>query len=330
VRALVVAGLLGALAAPALAEGTELRIATLAPAGSTWSKKLSKASDDIKEKTSSRVSLKWYEGGTQGDEKDFVRKVGLGQLDGAAVTSIGLSMIDESIRVLELPGMFDSIDEMNYVADKMWPKFQANFKAKGYLLADRGEVGWYYVMSKDKIESLADLQHAKPWLWGDDKIMKALYAKLNVTPVPLGVPEVDAALTSGRINAIYSSPLAAVALQWSTKVKYRTDLALFYGVAATVISKKAFDVLSKDDQNTVLDRLKKAGGQIRTAVRKDNDDADKSMQRSGVKVTPVAFKAEFQKDAEAVWKELVGKVYTQAQLDDVLKYRQEYRDKHKK
>jgi TRAP-type C4-dicarboxylate transport system substrate-binding protein len=330
VKALVVASLLAALAAPALADGTELRIATLAPAGSTWSKKLGKASDDIKEKTASRVSLKWYEGGSQGDEKDFIRKVGLGQLDGAAITSIGLSMIDESIRVMELPGMFDSIDEMSYVADRMWPKFQAAFKAKGYILADRGEVGWYYIMSKDKIESLSDLQKAKPWLWGDDKIMKALYAKLNVTPVPLGVPEVDAALTSGRINACYSSPLAAVALQWSTKVKYRTDLAVFYGVAATVISKKAFDSLSAEDQKTLLARLKKSGEEIRKAVRKDNDDADKSMQRSGVKVTAVSFKADFQKDAEQVWKDLVGKVYTQDQLDDVLKYRQEYRDKHKK
>jgi TRAP-type C4-dicarboxylate transport system substrate-binding protein len=329
-RALLIGSIVAGLAAPAMADGTELRIATLAPAGSTWSKKLSKASDDIKEKTSSRVSLKWYENGSQGDEKDFVRKMGLGQLDGAAVTSVGLSMIDVSIRVLELPGMFDSVEEMDAVADKMWPKFQAEFKAKGYILADRGDVGWFYVMSKDKIESLADLQKSKAWLWGDDKIVSALYGKLSVNPVPLGVPEVDGALTSGRINMCYGSPLAAVALQWNTKVKYRTDLALFYGIGATVIAKKAFEALSADDQKTLMAGLKKSGNEIRKAVRSDNADADKSMQRQGVKVTTVAFKADFDKAAQAVWKDLAGKVYTQAQLDDVLKYRQEYRDKHKK
>ena len=329
-RALLVGGLLAALGAQAVADGTELRIATLAPSGSTWSKKLAKASADINEKTEKRVSLQWFEGGSQGDEKDYVRKIGLGQLDGAAITSVGLSMIDESIRVLELPGMFDSVDEMDYVAEKMWPKFQAEFKAKGYILADRGDVGWFYVMSKDKIESLADLQKSKAWLWGDDKIVGALYDKLGVKPVPLGVPEVDAALTAGRINECYGSPLAALALQWNTKVKYRTDLALFYGVGATVISKKAFDALSAEDQKTLLTQLKKSGNDIRKAVRKDNDDADKAMQRSGVKVTAVTFKADFDKAAQAVWKDLAGKgVYSQAQLDDVLKYRQEYRDKHK-
>ncbi|HTJ45169.1 MAG TPA: TRAP transporter substrate-binding protein DctP [Kofleriaceae bacterium] len=329
-KTIIVASILAALAAPALADGTELRIATLAPSGSTWSKKLAKASADINEKTEKRVSLKWYEGGSQGDEKDFVRKIGLGQLDGAAITSVGLSMIDESIRVLELPGMFDSIEEMDYVAGKMWPKFKAAFEKKGYVLADRGDVGWFYILSKDKIESLKDLQGAKPWLWGDDKIVKALYGKLGVSGVPLGVPEVDAALTSGRINACYGSPLAAVALQWATKVKYRTDVALFYGVGATVISKKAFDALDPKDQKTILDRLAKSGNEIRKAVRQDNVDADKGMQRSGVKVTTISFKADFQKAAEATWNDLAGSVYTKDQLADVLKYRQEYRDKHKK
>ncbi len=335
-RALLSLAVLGAsisaLGAPALADGTELRIATLAPTGSTWSKKLAKASDAIKEKTAERVSLKWYEGGSQGDEKDFVRKIGLGQLDGAAITSVGLSMIDESIRVMELPGMFDSIEEMDAVADRMWPKFVASFKAKGYVLADRGDVGWFYILSKDKIENTADLAKTKMWLWGDDKIVSAMYGKLGVNGVPLGVPEVDAALTAGRITGCYGSPLAAVALQWNTKVKYRTDLAMFYGVGAIVISKKAFDALSAEDQKALLAGLKKSGSEIRKAVRQDNIDADKGMQRSGVKVVAVsaAMKADFQKAAEQVWKDLVGKVYTQQQLDDVLKARDEYRAKHKK
>ena len=212
----------------------------------------------------------------------------------------------------------------------MWPSFQKAFKAKGYVLADRGDVGWFYILSKDKIESLKDLQGTKIWLWGDDKIVSALYKQLGVSSVPLGVPEVDAALTAGRISACYGSPLASVALQWNTKVKFRTDIALFYGVGATVISQKAFDALSAADQKTILDRLKKSGAEIRKAVRQDNIDADKSMQRSGVKVTTVAFKDDFDKASQKVWNDLADKVYSKDQLAAVLKYRDEYRAKHKK
>ena len=62
-------------------------------------------------------------------------------------------MIDESIRVLELPMMFESADELDYVADKMWPNFAKKFEKKGFKLHDRGEVGWVYFLSKDKVES---------------------------------------------------------------------------------------------------------------------------------------------------------------------------------
>src|SRR3954468_12784004 len=118
----VIASLVGAHAAHA--DGTELRLATLAPSGSPWMEVLDKAADEIKQKTAGRVTMKYFEGGQQGDERDFVRKIKLGQLDGAAVTSIGLAMIDESIRVLEVPMLFQSAEEVDYVADKMWPIFQ--------------------------------------------------------------------------------------------------------------------------------------------------------------------------------------------------------------
>ena len=320
-----------ATSAHAQSSSTELRMATLAPNGSTWSVNFAKSASAISTKTSGRVTLKWYEGGSQGDEKDYVRKIGLGQLDGAAITSTGLSMIDESIRVLELPDLFDSVDEMDYVVAKMWPSFQKAFAAKGYILADRGEVGWFYLMSKQKLGSIADLTKAKPWLWSDDKIAQAMYARLGVSGVPLGVPEVDAALTSSRLDTIYSSPLAAVALQWSTKVNYRSDLAMYYGVGAIVISKKAFDALPAADQKVVTTALQKYGREIRSDVRKDNVDADKSMIRAGVNVAnaDASMRSAWDAAAQQVWKDLVGKVYTQAQLDEVLKLRAEYRAKRK-
>src|SRR5438128_881076 len=104
---------LATLASPrsAAADNVELRIATLAPDNSKWTLTLDKAADEIKEKTAGKVTLKYFKGGQQGDERDYIRKIKLGQLDGAAVTAIGLSMIDESIRVLELPMMFDSVEE---------------------------------------------------------------------------------------------------------------------------------------------------------------------------------------------------------------------------
>jgi TRAP-type C4-dicarboxylate transport system substrate-binding protein len=316
----------------AKADNVELRIATLAPSGSPWMEVLDKAAAEIKTKTSGRVTMKYFEGGQQGDERDFVRKIKLGQLDGAAVTAIGLAMIDESIRVLELPMMFESAEELDYVADKMWPYFQKKFAAKGFRLNDRGEVGWIYFLSKNKVESLADLKGQKLWMWGDDQLVGAMFKKLGVNGVPLGVPEVDAGLTSGKINAAYGSPVAAVALQWYSKVKYMTSMPMSFAIGATVISNDALKKITPEDQKIVEDIGKANAKKLRKVIRKANEDAKGTMTRKGITVvnTPVTMVDEFTKDSQEAWKELTGKIYSKEELDMVIKYRDEYRAKHKK
>jgi TRAP-type transport system periplasmic protein len=318
-----------ASASTARAENVELRLATLAPSGSPWMEVLGKAQAEIKDKTGGRVTLKYYEGGQQGDERDFVRKIGLGQLDGAAITSIGLAMIDESIRVLELPMMFSSAEELDYVADKMWPYFQKKFEKKGYELGDEGDVGWVYFLSKKKVSTLADLKDQKVWMWGDDKVVQETFKVLGVSGVPLGVPEVDANLTSGKINACYGPPLAAMTLGWASKVKYMTSMPMSYAIGATVIKLDAMKKISADDLKKIKKITKKVSKDLRKSVRKDNKNAEKQMQRKGVQITNVdaAMVADFQKASEQVWKNLVGKVYSQDELDMVLKYRAEYRAK---
>ncbi len=318
-----------ALASPAIADNTELRIATLAPSGSPWMEVLGKGQAEVGKQTAGRVTIKYYEGGQQGDEKDFVRKMGLGQLDGAAVTSVGLSMLDESIRVLELPRMFESVEELDYVADKLWPYFQKKFEKKGYKLADRGEVGWVYFFTKDKVDSVAGLKAQKLWLWGDDSIVSALYKKLGLNGVPLGVPEVDAALTSGKINGCYSSPVAAVALQWYTKTKFVTSMPMSFAIGATVITAKSMAKMSPEDAKAFDAIGKSTQKKLRKVIRKASDDAMKTMQRKGVTVvqTPAPMVADFDKAAQDVWKDLVGKVYSKEELDMVLKARDEYRAK---
>jgi TRAP-type C4-dicarboxylate transport system substrate-binding protein len=320
---------MGALVAPAAAENTEIRLATLAPSGSPWMQVLSKVQAEIKDKTGGRITLKYYEGGQQGDERDFVRKIGAGQLDGAAITSVGLAMIDESIRVLELPMMFVSAEELDYVADKMWPYFQKKFEKKGFKLNDRGDVGWIYFMSKSKVASLADLKGQKLWMWGDDQLVGAMFKKLGLNGVPLGVPEVDSGLTSGKITACYGSPVASVALQWYSKVKYMTSMPMSFAIGATVVSMKSLDKISAEDRKAVETIGKNGSKKLRKVIRKANEDAKTTMTRKGITVvnTPVEMVADFEKAAQEVWKELVGKLYTQAELDMVLKHRDEYRKK---
>lgn len=320
--------------APVAAE--EIRIATLAPKGSPWMSELDKAAAEIKEKTAGRVTLKYFEGGQQGDERDAIRKADCGQdscqLDGVAVTSVGLSMIDESIRVLELPRMFETAEELDFVADKMWPYFQKKFEAKGWKLNDRGEVGWIHFLSKNPLTSMDAVRKEKIWQWGDDKLVKAMFTKLKVNGVPLGVPEVDSSLTTGRISAAYGSPVSAVALQWYTKVKYMSSMPMSFGIGATVVRMKTLQKLSEEDRKTVQEIGRSASRKLRKVIRKANGDAKTTMTRKGVQLsdTPADVIKAFDEAAQATWTELADKMYSKKELEMVIKYRDEYRAKNKK
>jgi TRAP-type C4-dicarboxylate transport system substrate-binding protein len=320
---------IAATAGTAAAENVEVRLATLAPEGSSWMKVLGKGAAEIDTKTAGRVKVKYYAGGVQGDERDAVRKMNLGQLDGVAVTSVGLAMVEESIRVLELPRMFESIEELDYVADKMWPYFEKKFDAKGFKLGDRGDVGWIYFMSKAEVKSIADLKAQKLWMWSDDGMVRAMYKQLGVSGVPLGVPEVESSLTTGRINACYGSPLAAVALQWNTKIKYMTSMPMSFAIGATVLKKDVYAKVSAEDVALVQKITRGMSKALRKQIRKDNESARKTMLRKGVKVTETSpeMLAKFDEAAKKVWAELTGKMFTKAELEMVLKYRDEFRAK---
>ena len=327
----VIAGVVLAVlgARPAAAESQQVRIATLAPAGSPWMEVLERAAAEIAEKTERRVTIKYYTGGQQGDERDFIRKIKLGQLDGAAVTALGLSLIEPSIRVLQLPMLLESQDEVDYVAGKMWPYFQKKFEAKGFRLGERGELGWIHLFSKAKVTSMAELRKQKLWLPGDEQLDASLLAKLKVQGVPLRIPEVDGALTTGRINACFSSPLGLIALQWFTKVKYMSTPPMLYAIGATVLSLDAEQKVSSEDRKIIAAIAKRSQKKARVYIRKANDDARKALLRRGVTVveTPKAMLDELTAIGASVQQELIGKVFSKEELAMVIAHRAEFRAK---
>ncbi len=322
---LVLAAALVCLPSLALAE-TTIRMATLAPRGSAWAKIMEKSAKELEKKTNGRVKIKYYFSGQQGDERDVVRKMKLGQLDGAAVTAVGLGLIKSDVRVLELPFLFSNDKQVDYVREKMAPEF----KEAGYVLPAWGDVGWVHLFANLPVKSKADLQKTKMWAWTDDPIVRATFRRLGVNGIPLGVPDVLPSLQTGLINACYGSPLGAGALQWYTKVKYATNDAMSYAIGALVIRKEVFDKLDPADQKLMLEQGRAVGKDLMKIVRRDNERAKKAMQKSGIDFisVPADMRKEWESEGKKVWDELAGQLYSKSLLEQVKKYAAEAKAKH--
>ena len=320
----VIAALFLALTAgiPAFAAGAAntIKIATVAPEGSTWMNLMDELSERVKTETDGRVKVRFYPGGVQGDEKVVLRKMITGQLQGAGLTGVGLGELAPQLRVLELPLLFRTQDEVRSVHERMDPDFEAILEKRGFTLLGWSEVGFIYLFSKEPVRNGADLRRMKAWLWEGDPLAEAFLNELGVSPVPLGVTDVMTGLQTGLVEAVYVSPLAAIALQWFSRVSYVTDLPVTHALGAVVVKSDALAELSAADRETVMRLARDVFGKLAVATEKENLRAREVLVERGlqfVKPDP-ATREEFEAIGDRVRGRLTGKLYDEALLTRVL------------
>jgi TRAP-type transport system periplasmic protein len=305
----------------ATSRADELKIATLAPRGSAWADIMEDGAARLAAATAGRVTLRYYFGGQQGDEKDVVRKMKLGQLDGAALTAVGLGLIQPDILVLQLPYLFRSDRQVDRVRAELAPDFERELDAAGYVLVGWGDVGWVKTYSTVPIDTPQAFLSVKMWQLADDPISRELFQLLGVNGVPLGIGEVLPALQTGAVQAVFGPPLAVIALQWHTKIRFMTDRPSNYAVGALVIRKAAFARLSAADQKLFLDGSHETSARLTASVRRDNERAERALLKLGVKVihVPDVAQAALVDAGQKVQQRLAGKLYPPELLDKVLK-----------
>lgn len=287
--ALLFAAAVGALSPNARADDTHvLKIATLAPEGSMWMNLFHEWARDVESHTGGAVKIKFYSGGVAGDERDCVRKMRMGQLGGAAVTSVGLGLIQPEVRVLEVPLLISSYDELDYVRGTLDAELRAKFDEKGFVLLGWGDVGPIQIFSTQPVRSRADLAKTKLWQWADDPISKVMFDTLGLRGVPLGPPDVLPSLSTGMVDTVLGSPLAVLALQWHTRLRYVTRMRFGQAIGATVVTRAQFDKLTEAQRQIVLADARVLERKLLTQVRGENDRALAAMVKQGFTVVDAA------------------------------------------
>ncbi|MBV8062826.1 MAG: TRAP transporter substrate-binding protein DctP [Nevskia sp.] len=299
--------------------GTVIKFAVLAPPGSKWMESINKMNSDLDKKSGGKLKMKIYAGGTMGDEKDVVRKIKQGQLQSAAFTGTGLGEILPSVRVLELPMLFDSTEQIDAVTSKLEPHFNKEFADKGYELLAWSEVGWVYIFSNKPIKNMAELKGTKMWMWEGDRLAKTMFEEMHISPVPLSLTNVRSSLQSGLIDAVYAPPMAVTALQWNSKVRYMLNMRLSNTIGAFLVDKKSYDALSPDLQQLLKAETQKAAREIVGYSRTQNNQTIAALKSQGLQVTDVGApeREEFTAAAHRAAKDLEGQLYPASLLGEV-------------
>jgi TRAP-type C4-dicarboxylate transport system substrate-binding protein len=316
VKKTLLAALLLALT-PALGQAqVQIKLGTLAPNGSTWHELLKEMAERWSQASNGQVKLRIYAGGTQGNEGEMVRKMAVGQLQGAAVTTVGLHDISPEPQALTVPLMFDSAAELQKALPVLEPKLDAMLEKKGYVALTWGAIGAIKLFCTKPYRTPAEAAGAKIFAWeGDPGSVKAWKAA-GFNPVVLSSTDVITSLQTGMIECIPNVPLYVLTARLFEKAPYMIDVNWGWLVGATVVRKDAWEKIPADLRPKLVAIAKELGKKVDAEVAKLNGEAVTAMEKQGLKVVAVDAAA-WRATAEKSWPVVRGEVIPAAFFDEV-------------
>ena len=305
-----------------------VRLATLAPKGSSYHQILLAMGEKWRQAPGGGASLTIFADGSMGGEADMVRRMRVGQIQAGMLTVVGLSEIDPSVSALQnMPMMFRSLDEVDYIRQKLAPSIEKKFLEKGFVVLCWGDSGWVRFFSKEPVIFPADLKRMKLFTWAGDAKQLDIMKAGGYQPIPLETNDILPGLQTGLINAVPSTPFYALAGQFYSPASHMLELNWAPLVGGVVVTRKAWDSLSAEARDAMMKAATEAGEQIKAKSRGESNQAVETMRNRGLTVhaaTP-EVEAAWRKAAEEVYPKIRGAIVPAEMFDEVIRLLQEFR-----
>jgi TRAP-type transport system periplasmic protein len=324
VRPLALALALAAVAPRASAQDVLIKLGTLAPNGSTWHSLLLEMGERWAEASQGRVKLRIYPGGTQGSESDMVRKMRVGQLQGVAISNIGMSDISRDPEALSVPGVISSEAEMKAVFTRLEPELDRALQAKDAVPVQWSQIGFVRIFCTKAYRTPAEMTDAKMYAWDGDPASVDAWTAAGFKPVVVSSTDLVTSLETGMITCVANVPLYMLTTRLFERASHMVDVPWGYLVGATLVSRGTWEKIPADVRPKLIAIAHEIGARVDAEVHKLNDDAVAAMRKQGLEVVSVD-PAPWRAAAEKAWPVVRGRVVPAATLDEVLKFRDEYR-----
>jgi len=326
----LIMALFGASAPQAIAGPKYLfKVASLAPEGSVWTKRFREFSQEVEGKSNGEVGFKIYAGGVMGDDLVMYRKMRVGQLNGGGFTMTGIGSVVPDFRVLGIPFLLHSYEELDWVKQGLMEHFNKAFAQNGLELISLTEVGFIYTMSTGPISTVAELKKSTCWAPDNDPLSAGFLETLGVTPIPLSIPDVLTSLQTGLVGTVFNSFYGSIVLQWYTKANYITDMPFGYAYGAFLLDRKQFARLPQKYRELIKTAAAKHFGVLLEDTRKSNEEARSVLQDNGVTLVnpdPAALK-ELEMIRDKTVTRLKGKAFSNEIYEELMRLLAEYRSR---
>jgi TRAP-type C4-dicarboxylate transport system substrate-binding protein len=327
-RLAVIAALLAAGADHALAE--TIKLATIAPKDSPYYDVLREMGEAWRKASAGTIELRIYTGAAAGDESDIIRKMRVGQFQAVAVSGGGLADILPEVRALQMPMMFASDAERDYVFDRMHPKLAALAERRGFKVLAWAPTGWLHFFTQQPVVRPEDLQPLNIFAWAGHSGYIEAWKAAGFRPVPLPTTEVLISLETGLVNAVAAPPIMALSLQWFGLANHMSDLKWAPLDGAIVMPLARWQAVPPELQPQLLAAAAESGAKLARSVQHLSDEAVAVMQKHGLVLhrVPPELVPEWERRVRAGYRFIVGSLVPPDVVAEVERLRDEYRAAH--
>ena len=315
------------LSSPVWAGQIIMKFANIAPEDSPWHEALKEFKKELYKETGGKFVVKLYMGGQLGDENTMAEKTKYGAIECSGLSTGAVANIEPSMQVFELPFIWDSYEEYDYVTKHyLQPYFEKKLRRKGLFLLGFVEHGWRDFHSR-----------TKPIRWPSDLIgmrVRSQQSKIHVEfwkafgaiPIPIPTPKVFDAFKAGIIDGGSNTLILTASLGWYQYLKYITLSRHVFQPVAVFCNLKWWNSLPKDIRSDVKKDYAPLPEKIHEKLKAMEKGLIEGFKSSGIQIielTPAQRKAfiEKVKFLPRKMEPLIGKQV----LDLLYKGKEEYR-----
>lgn len=263
----------------------QLKIATLAPDGSSWMEVLNAAADEVKAQTDGKVVTRFYPGGVMGGSDMVLRRMKLGQLQGGVFTVGELAGVAPETNLYSLPFQFKNASELAQLRDEFDPFILDALHEAGMVAPAITNGGFAYLFSRERIASTDDVSSSlRVWIPENDPLSRRTLERIGASAVPLSLADVYTALQTGTINTFANTMSGAIILQWHTRAKYMLDLPVLMTAGVMAVDRKAFERISPEHRAVWLTVFGEALREQEAQTVDENRNAREALVGQGIEI----------------------------------------------
>jgi TRAP-type C4-dicarboxylate transport system substrate-binding protein len=307
------------LAGPALASRV-WKMATLAPKEMGWSRQVRELIFPwVEDATGGNLKWKVYWGGVMGNDEDYIKKLRIGQLDGAGLSAAGANMACPEMSVLGLPFLFESYGEVDHIRDLFFDAFDHYFQNQGFKLllwVDQGFDETY--SARRPLQTLEDFRRARFQTWYGPMETATLKA-LGVSPISMNVMEGHSGYKTGVIDASFAPALYMVGSQLYTVLKFVNPMKIRYSPGVIVLNLKNWETLPQPWQANITADRDEVTRPFLESNRRDNQRSLEAMLVYGLKLSESspADLAGFASLTRPIYGQFAGVLYPRELLEKI-------------